>query len=653
MLNNGANNMVTGHHAGVLHHCRRAAFLHDGGGLTDGQLLECFIHRREEAAFEALVRRHGPMVLGVCRRVLAHDQDAEDAFQATFLVLVRKAASLTARERVGNWLYGVAYRVALQAKAARPVKEKQVNAMPEPEAVAAPDLWSDLRPILDHELSRLPDKYRLAIVLCDLEGRTRQEVARQFGIPAGTLSGRLTTARRLLAGRLARHGLALGSAGVATALSPGAALARVPASLVVSTVKAATHVAMGGAAATVVSARAAALSEGVLRTMLRIKLTATVLPVALGLLCLLACSFVAGVAADPVGAAGENLRQPRQASQPAPAADAQKLLGAWKVTTLVYRGKALSAPGSAVKEYLYITKDLIYRKSGDEVRDVLLYQIDTTQKPKAIDLRSGDGTKDFPAIYEMKGDDLKLCIREKNDDKVERPTTFASKPGSTTILITLKRDLTAPKLDMKKVEAQLKAIDDRRASAKNLRKLALAMHMYHADHGCFPPAANCDKDGKPLLSWRVALLPYLNEQALYNNFKLDQPWDSAHNKKLLDSMPALYGIIGEKTVYQVFTGPSTVFDGPRGVKQGDITGLDRVVLIVEADTPLPWTKPQDMPYDATKPLPRLGGLFQNGFHVATGDGAVRFVSRRFNEKVFRNLIIRDSNKAVSWDQLDR
>src|SRR5262249_44846610 len=144
LSSNGANDMVTAQRPGVLQHCRRAAFLPDGGGLTDGQLLECFIQRREEAAFEALVRRPGPMVLGVCRRVLGPDEDAEAAFQAAFLVLVRKAASLTARERVGNWLYGVAYRVALQARAARPVKEKQVNALPEPEAAAAPDLGSEL-----------------------------------------------------------------------------------------------------------------------------------------------------------------------------------------------------------------------------------------------------------------------------------------------------------------------------------------------------------------------------------------------------------------------------------------------------------------------------------------------------------------------------
>src|SRR5262249_42961899 len=155
---------------------RRAALLRDGGGMTDGQLLECFLTRRDEAAFAALVRRHGPMVLGVCRRMLHNPHDAEDAFQATFPVLGRKAATIARRELLGNWLYGVAYRTALDARAAaarRRVREKQVSEMPEPEASASEDVWRDLRPLLDEELSRLPDKYRVPVVLCDLEGRTR------------------------------------------------------------------------------------------------------------------------------------------------------------------------------------------------------------------------------------------------------------------------------------------------------------------------------------------------------------------------------------------------------------------------------------------------------------------------------------------------
>jgi RNA polymerase sigma factor (sigma-70 family) len=263
--------MATGQVNSVLHYFRRAALLQDGGGMTDGQLLERFLTQRDEAAFEALVRRHGLMVWGVCRRVLHHLQDAEDAFQATFFVLARKAASITRRESVGSWLYGAAYRAALEARAARRPRERQVNTMPEPVVVTEVDIWRDLRPLLDQELSRLPDKYREAIVLCDLEGKTRKEAARQVGVPEGTLSGRLTTARRMLAGRLGRHGLALSGGALVTALSSNAVSAGVPAALIDSTTKAVIKVTAGTAAA-VVPAKVTAIMEGVLKTMLLSKL---------------------------------------------------------------------------------------------------------------------------------------------------------------------------------------------------------------------------------------------------------------------------------------------------------------------------------------------------------------------------------------------
>src|SRR5262249_52928044 len=159
-------------------------------GLTDGQLLERYVQGREEAVFAALLGRHGPMVWGVCRRVLRSAEDAEDAFQATFLVLVRKAAAVVPREKVGNWLYGVGRQTALYARATaarRRAREKQVTAMPDA-ASQQQDLWEELQPLLDQELGRLPDKYREVIVLCDLEGKTRKEAARHFHLPEGTVA---------------------------------------------------------------------------------------------------------------------------------------------------------------------------------------------------------------------------------------------------------------------------------------------------------------------------------------------------------------------------------------------------------------------------------------------------------------------------------
>src|SRR5579871_4530002 len=145
--------MATSQLNGVIQHLRNAVLLRDGAGLTDGQLLEDYISLRDEGAFAALVRRHSPMVWGVCRRVLRNYHDAEDAFQATFLVLVRKAASIASRELLANWLYGVAHQTALKARATaakRCARERQVREMPDP-AVAEKDLRHDLQPLLDKE----------------------------------------------------------------------------------------------------------------------------------------------------------------------------------------------------------------------------------------------------------------------------------------------------------------------------------------------------------------------------------------------------------------------------------------------------------------------------------------------------------------------
>ena len=239
---------------------------------TDGHLLERFLARREEHAFELLLRRHGPMVLGVCRRILGNDHDAEDAFQATFLVLVRRGDRIRPRSQVGNWLYGVACRTALEARrAAARRRRKEAQAMPPTQQEE--NVWAELRPMLDRELNRLPDRYRMPLVLCDLEGMTRKEAARQLGWAEGTVSSRLSRGRELLARRLKQHGLALSVAALAGALGSGTATAALPSSLVHSTVKAALLTAAGQSAVEAfIAAETVALAERVVRSMGIVKL---------------------------------------------------------------------------------------------------------------------------------------------------------------------------------------------------------------------------------------------------------------------------------------------------------------------------------------------------------------------------------------------
>jgi RNA polymerase sigma factor (sigma-70 family) len=299
--------MVTGEMSEVIQHLQRAVFSQEWAGLTDGQLLKDYLGRPDGAALAALVRRHGPMVWGVCRRVLRNDHDAEDAFQAAFLVLVRKAASIASPELLANWLYGVAHQTALKARATtakRKVRERQVTEMPEP-AVTERDLWNDLLPLLDQELSRLPDKYRSAIVLCELEGKTRKEAARQLGVPEGTLAARVARGRVMLAKRLARHGPAVSGGALAAVLTQDAASAGVPISVVSATIKAAGFAGAGQAVPTgAISAQVAALTEGAIKAMFLHKLSkvmAMLAVVAVGLFgaALLGSGTASGLQSEP------------------------------------------------------------------------------------------------------------------------------------------------------------------------------------------------------------------------------------------------------------------------------------------------------------------------------------------------------------------
>jgi RNA polymerase sigma factor (sigma-70 family) len=235
---------------------------------TDQELLEDFAARRDESAFAALVLRHGPMVLRVCRRVLGHEQDAEDAFQATFLVLASNAVSIRKREALADWLHGVAYRTAMKAKrgAARRRNHEAHKGALMPEAMPSP-FWDDVRAVLDDELRRLSEPFRAAFTLCVLEGQSGPQAAAELGCSEGTVASRLARARRQLGQRLARRGIKLSALLGGLAVAESASQAAVLARLAELTIGFGRLVAVGEPAAGVIPPHIAALAAGVTRAM--------------------------------------------------------------------------------------------------------------------------------------------------------------------------------------------------------------------------------------------------------------------------------------------------------------------------------------------------------------------------------------------------
>ncbi len=250
-------------HTDLLRFLRSIKAKEATGALSDRQLLETFLSQHSEASFTALVQRHGAMVFGVCRRLLQHTQDAEDAFQATFLALARQAYTIRRQEALGSWLHGVAYRIAEKMKrtaARRSTRERCMTPLPCGD-VLDDITWRELRSVLDEELQRLPEKYRAPLVLCYLEARTQDEAAQRLGWSKNTFGRRINQARQMLARRLTRRGLTLSAALSVPLLTDTSAQAALPPLLVATTVHAGLASAMGNAVSGMVSDQVVALAE--------------------------------------------------------------------------------------------------------------------------------------------------------------------------------------------------------------------------------------------------------------------------------------------------------------------------------------------------------------------------------------------------------
>jgi RNA polymerase sigma factor (sigma-70 family) len=455
----------------ALRRLRRAVLARDGGGLSDGELLERFVARREEAAFEALVRRLGPMVLRLCRRILRNHHDAEDAFQAAFIVLARKAASVRPRERVGPFVYGVAYHTALKARAQlarRRRRESPVDEAPEP-AVKEQGSGSDLWPVLDQEVCRLAEKYRAPVVLCDLEGLTRKEAAHRLGWPEGTVSGRLSRARALLARRLTRRGVTLAAA--LTGWGANNSMAAVPAALVRSTVRAAGLVAAGNA-----MAPGAIFMQGALRSMFTSKGKVAAMVLVLAGLLALAIPWPRSPQVNAEPPAAETPPSPRPA--PPPSTDQDRLQGTWKVVAHEANGQrreiAAEPPDRPPADpLLRRLQNCSWTFKGNELTIAvdrqavgMPFALDVTKNPRRINLfnlvgvpllldglvvtknprrinlfnPAPAGKKETYGIYKLEGDRLTVCLAKPGMARVQRPAEFETEEGVAVELLVLVRE---------------------------------------------------------------------------------------------------------------------------------------------------------------------------------------------------------------------
>jgi uncharacterized protein (TIGR03067 family) len=329
--------------------------------------------------------------------------------------------------------------------------------------------------------------------------------------------------------------------------------------------------------------------------------------------------------------------------------------GAWSVLSWTESGRKVPDDYSRAIEVTFRGQKVIFSLFGKSRQGT--FKADGTKNPGPIDLWLDGRERPRQALYRLERDRLTLCFSRYG----ERPTRFESKPGTDIILIVLKRG--AVRLDAaeeKRARAWAELEAEKTKSSNNLKQLALAtIHYADTNKRRLPGPAIMSKDGKPLLSWRVAILPFIEQEHLYKQFKLNEPWDSPHNRKLLARMPKVYAPVRGKTkephstYYQAFVGPGAAFEHGKQIRYpaGFPDGTSNTIMLAEGGEAVPWTRPADLPFDPKKPLPRLGGLFPDGLHVAMFDGSAAWVNRGFDERDLHAAITRAGGEVLGPDIL--
>ncbi len=339
--------------------------------------------------------------------------------------------------------------------------------------------------------------------------------------------------------------------------------------------------------------------------------------------------------------------------------DKDSLVGTWKIVKAKAAGKDLP------EEFTVLSR-LTFSRDGK----LIFTMLDKNMESKYAWLKAGQldlalGTVDpSPAIYKFDGDNrLTICA---GPPRGTRPTEYTAEKGSEQLLLVLERakpgqEKPSPQ-DIAKYKDKIQNAAARAMHTNNFKQIGIAMHNYYGVYKHLPLHAIYSKDGKtPLLSWRVAILPFIEQEDLYREFKLDEPWDSAHNKKLIAKMPKIYAVPGKgkpedgKTHYQVFTGPGTVFDGNKKRQFQDITdGTSNTILAIEGKNAVVWTKPEDLtlPKDKNQ-LPAVGGLFKGGIVVLFCDASVHTFRPNPPADLLRTLITRAGNEVVDLEKLEQ